>query len=75
MTVLDLFAGAGGFSEAFRQAGFDIVGAVEFDRAAAATYAATFGPIVAAMPIQEWLATGDVPHVDVVVGGPPSQGS
>lgn len=73
-TVLDLFAGAGGISEAFAQTGFDIVAAVEKDEDAAATYAANFGPVVACESIGDWLAKGDVPHVDVVVGGPPCQG-
>ena len=36
--VIDLFAGCGGFSVGFEQAGFNIVKAVEFDKQIAQTY-------------------------------------
>ena len=51
--VADLFAGAGGLTEGFRQAGFTPVVAVEFDKWAAATYAANFGDHVLACPIED----------------------
>ena len=45
------------------------------DPAAAASFAATFGADkVYAGSIQDWLATEEVPQVDIVVGGPPCQG-
>lgn len=52
LCVADLFAGAGGITEGFRQAGFTPVAAVEFDRWAARTYAANFGDHVLACPIE-----------------------
>ncbi len=52
-TIADLFAGAGGITEGFRQAGFTPVAAVEFDRWAAQTYAANFGDHVLACPIEQ----------------------
>lgn len=77
ITTLDLFAGAGGLSQGLRVASsrFTAHTAVEFDRAAAATYADNFPEArVHAKPIEEWLDEGQVPQVDVVVGGPPCQG-
>lgn len=75
LTTLDLFAGAGGLTEGFKQAGkYRVMGAVELDRSAAATFAANHGDVVAATGIKEWLDTRDVPKVDVVLGGPPCQG-
>lgn len=76
--VLDLFAGTGGLTAGFRagSARFRSVGAVEMDKAAAASYAASFPETpVFADRIEDWLERGDVPqNVDVVVGGPPCQG-
>ncbi|MGV1035262.1 MAG: DNA cytosine methyltransferase [Microbacteriaceae bacterium] len=76
--VLDLFAGAGGFSAGLHQASprFQTVAAVEMDTNAAASYEATFGSgLVFAGAIQDWLATAKMPeNIDLVVGGPPCQG-
>jgi DNA (cytosine-5)-methyltransferase 1 len=56
------FEDSGAFRSAF---------AVEFDRDAAATYAANFGDHVAYGPIEDVAA---FPAADVVIGGPPCQG-
>ncbi len=71
MRIIDLFAGAGGFSLGFKQAGFTSVLAVENDRHAAETYALNFGDHVICGDIRE-VAT--FPAADVVIGGPPCQG-
>ena len=77
ITVLDLFAGAGGLTAGLHAASprFRTVRAVEMDPAAAASYEATFGPgLVYVGSIESWLDHDVVPEVDVVVGGPPCQG-
>ena len=51
--VADLFAGAGGLTEGFRQAGFLPVAAVEHDKWAARTYAANFGNHVLACAVED----------------------
>ncbi|WP_225755641.1 DNA cytosine methyltransferase [Actinotalea sp. Marseille-Q4924] len=76
LTVLDLFAGAGGISTGLGLTkGFRTVAAVEMDVAAAATYQLNHPDTeVFVGPIQDWLRDAEVPRVDVVVGGPPCQG-
>jgi DNA (cytosine-5)-methyltransferase 1 len=77
---IDLFAGAGGLSQGFRQASseqveFRSVFAVEKDLPSAASYAANFGHSVFSKPIEE-LKQADLAklNVDLVIGGPPCQG-
>lgn len=71
LTVVDLFAGAGGFTLGFVQAGFVPVFAVEFNKAAAETYEANFGPHCISTDINE---IKEFPAADVIIGGPPCQG-
>lgn len=85
--TIDLFAGAGGLTTGLSLGTglkLEPVCAVEIDEAAAATYSLNHGgelldgtivggPVFAG-PIQDWLATGEVPKADLVVGGPPCQG-
>ncbi|HTT93292.1 MAG TPA: DNA cytosine methyltransferase [Solirubrobacterales bacterium] len=72
LTLVDLFAGCGGMTRGFEDSGaFRSVFAVEFDRDAAATYAANFGDHVVRGRIEDVAA---FPRADVVIGGPPCQG-
>ena len=81
-TVIDLFCGAGGLSEGFRQAGFHVLAGQDFDEQAGKTFAATHpeaefigGPIQDVTPEQLLDAADRRPgEIDVIVGGPPCQG-
>ncbi|MGF1479829.1 MAG: DNA cytosine methyltransferase [Cyanophyceae cyanobacterium] len=80
--AVDLFAGAGGMSLGFEQAGFDVLAAVEVDPVHCATYEFNF-PIgsvicrsvtdVTGADIRERSAIGSR-EIDVVMGGAPCQG-
>lgn len=80
--AIDLFAGAGGMSLGFEQAGFDVVAAVEIDPIHAATHVFNFPTCtvltrsvvgLSGKKIRSLINLGDR-HVDVVFGGAPCQG-
>lgn len=79
LRVADLFCGAGGFSEGFRQAGCHILVGSDVDPDACATYALNFPEAVAVHgDMRESKVRGRVvgaatTDVDVIVGGPPCQ--
>ncbi|PID98086.1 MAG: DNA (cytosine-5-)-methyltransferase [Actinobacteria bacterium] len=72
--MIDLFAGCGGMTQGFVEAGFTPVFAVELNLHAAATYAANFGADHTFYGDIAALNEEEVPEVDVVIGGPPCQG-
>ena len=80
LKVLDTFAGAGGFSLGFGQAGFDIIGAIERDKWACETFAFNHpGAITLHRSITD-ISDEELKDIffdkkpDIVVGGPPCQG-
>lgn len=81
-TVVDLFCGAGGLSEGFRQAGFRVLAGSDFDDTAGRTFTAThpeatfIGGRIQDLKVTKLLeVAGLAPsELDILVGGPPCQG-
>lgn len=81
LTALDLFCGAGGLALGLRDAGFDIVGGVDNDPAAVATYERNLGPHVLEISLDSH-SVGRLTRefslgpgmLTLVAGGPPCQG-
>ena len=82
LTVIDLFCGAGGLSEGFRQAGFHVAAGQDFDAQAGKTFAAThpdatfIGGRIQDVTARQLLQAAGARRgeVDVIAGGPPCQG-
>ena len=86
-TAIDLFAGAGGFSLAAHQEGFDLLAAIEFDQHAAKTYQCNIVNRLGAktnviakdinkVDINKFVQAIDLKSrdLDLLMGGPPCQG-
>ena len=74
LSLIDLFAGCGGMTVGFHNEGFRPILSVEWDRAAASTYAANFGEGHTRWEDIEKITDDEIPDADVIIGGPPCQG-
>ena len=77
-SVVDLFSGAGGFSEGFQQAGFEVLAGADNDPDALATYALNFPQAEVILgdirtPNVRMRALSAARCAAVLVGGPPCQ--
>ena len=72
--AVSLFSGAGGMDLGFKMAGFDIVWANDFDKAACETHAANFDCEIKHGPIESFDYERDIPDCSLIFGGPPCQG-
>lgn len=76
LTVVDLFAGAGGFSEGFRQKGFDVIFGLDHWEPATTTLKLNHPETkTETMDIRDIQTSEDIdrviPDADVIIGGPP----
>ena len=77
LTVLDLFCGAGGFSEGFRQAGYEIIMGVDNWKPAIQTFQLNFPNSTALLKDIRSLTENEIenllPNTDILIGSPPCQ--
>lgn len=79
LKLLDVFAGAGGFSLGFELAGFEIIGAIEKDKWAADTFKFNHKNATVLLGeienfTDEFILEQFPEKPDVIIGGPPCQG-
>ena len=73
LKVVSLFSGAGGLDLGFKEAGFDLVWANDFDADAVETYKTNIGDECVLGDISN-ISSDDIPNCDVIIGGFPCQG-
>jgi DNA (cytosine-5)-methyltransferase 1 len=72
MKVISLFAGCGGLDLGFKNAGFEIVFANDFDKVVLETYRKNHTMPIDNRPIQD-IPSSEIPDADGIIGGPPCQ--
>ena len=72
MKVVSLFSGIGGLDKGFKDAGFDIIWANDFDKYAAQTYSANYENEIIIGDIND-IPLSNIPDCDVLIGGFPCQ--
>lgn len=74
-TVIDFFCGAGGFSEGFRQQGFEIIAGIDSWKPAIDTFNFNFGLSCKPQNILEFETSikkiEELPDTDIILGSPP----
>ncbi|MCL2212672.1 MAG: DNA cytosine methyltransferase [Oscillospiraceae bacterium] len=72
MKIISLFAGAGGMDLGFKNAGFNVVWANEFDKTIWATYEKNHNTLLDRRDVRK-IASSEIPDCDGIIGGPPCQ--
>ena len=70
--VVSLFSGGGGLDLGFKQAGYDIIWAIDNEKNAVETYKKNIGNHIILGDINK-IDLNEIPNADIVIGGPPCQ--
>ena len=70
--VVSLFSGGGGLDLGFKQAGYDIIWAIDNEKNAVETYKKNIGNHIILGDINK-IDLNEIPNGDIVIGGPPCQ--
>ena len=75
ITVIDFFGGAGGFSEGFRQQGFEVIKGIDYWKPAVDTFNHNFGLEGKSIDVLEYAKDigkiNQLPDSDIILGSPP----
>ncbi|MCL2023490.1 MAG: DNA cytosine methyltransferase [Oscillospiraceae bacterium] len=72
MNIVSLFSGAGGMDLGFKQAGYNVIWANEYDRTIWKTYEINHNATLDKRDIRE-IPSDEIPNCDGIIGGPPCQ--
>ena len=72
INVVSLFSGGGGLDLGFIAEGYKIIWAIDNNKNATDTYRANIGNNIICADINQ-IDISEIPHADVVIGGPPCQ--